>query len=238
MNSLKKLIPVALLIVNVGLASPPVLAQNVLKGRVEREDAITRLQRPAFSGAAQTAQPESTRLSRGEPMPAPSFKGRLVDTTAFRQPLAGRASDNGNVSLGLLKPNDFASIPEDKFNLGADRGSKEMVLAWERWHKQLSEAIYTRWSQGADSPGRATIRLTVTKNLQVIPVVVSASGSKRFERGLIEAITSLNGNPGLSFPKKSLRDKVEFETDYVASTDVQSGFSWVKNDFEKVTEHY
>ena len=90
----------------------------------------------------------------------------------------------------------------------------------------------------ADTPGRATIRLTVTRNLQVIPVVVSSSGNSRFDRGLLEAINSLNGNPGLNFPRKSQRQQVEFETDYVAATDVKSGYSWVKNDFEKVREHY
>lgn len=237
MKAILKLLPAFVLVANVVAVSSPAMAQKVLQGRVEREDAITRLQRPAGNlGGNQAGRVESTRLSRAEPMEAPSFKG-LVDANQFRQPLSGRASDGGAPTLGLLKPNDFANLP-NKFDLGAERGSKEMVLAWERWHKQLSEAIYTRWSETADVPGRATVRLTVTKNLQVIPNVVSSSGSRRFDQGLLEAINSLNGNPGLNFPKKSLREKVEFETDYVAATDVKSGYSWVKNDFEKVTERY
>lgn len=236
MNSILKLLPALLLIANVGFLNQPASAAELLRGRVERADENTRVQRPGSMGDRLPGKVETTRLQRAEPMEAPNFRAGLVDTNAFRQPLAGRAQDDG-VRLGLLKPNDFANLPS-KFDVGAERGSKEMVLAWERWHKQLSEAIYTRWSEMADTPGRATIRLTVTKNLQVIPVIVSSSGSGRFDRGLLEAINSLNGNPGLNFPRKSQRDKVEFETDYVAATDVKSGYSWVKNDFEKVRESY
>ncbi len=238
MNSILKLLPALLLVLSLfsGLAVQPAYAQRLLQGRVDKADDNIRVQRPGNMGDALPGRTESTRLQRAEPMEAPSFKGSLVDTNSFRQPLSGRAQDDG-VQLGLLKPNDFANLP-NKFDIGAEHGSKEMVLAWEKWHKQLSEAIYTRWSEMADTPGRATIHLTVTRNLQVIPVVVSSSGSGRFDRGLLEAINSLNGNPGLTFPRKSMRDKVEFETDYVAATDVKSGYSWVKNDFEKVRENY
>ncbi|MCC6978691.1 MAG: TonB C-terminal domain-containing protein [Candidatus Melainabacteria bacterium] len=236
MNSILKLLPALLLLTSVFTAADPAQAQNVLKGRIEREDEITRIQRPAVNSNAFQGQAQTTRIGRSEPVEAPSFRGGLVDTNAFRQPLSGHAQDEG-VRLGLLKPNDFANLP-NKFDVGAEKNSREMVLAWERWHKQLSEAIYTRWSEAADTPGRATIRLTVTKNLQLLPVIVSSSGSRRFDDGLMEAITSLNGNPGLTFPRKSQREKVEFETDYVAATNVKSGYSWVKNDFEKVRENF
>lgn len=238
MNSILKILPALLLVVNLffTLAVQPAEAQRLLQGRVDKADENTRVQRPGNMGDGLPGRTESTRLQRSEPVEAPSFKGSLVDTSTFRQPLSGRAQEDG-VHLGLLKPNDFANLP-NKFDIGAEHGSKEMVLAWEKWHKQLSEAIYTRWSEMADTPGRATIHLTVTRNLQVIPVIVSSSGSGRFDRGLLEAINSLSGNPGLTFPRKSQRDKVEFETDYVAATDVKSGYSWVKNDYEKVRENY
>ncbi len=236
MNSILKLLPALLLIANIFATTEPVMSKT-LEGRVEQEDANTRVQRPVGNlGNNLQGQTQSTRVQRSAPVAAPSFSGSLVDTNSFRQPLSGMAQQD-DPKLGLLKPNDFANLP-NKFDVGAERGSKEIMLAWERWHKQLSEAIYTRWSETADTPGRATIHLTVTRNLQVIPEVVSSSGSRRFDRGLMEAINSLNGNPGLTFPRLSQRDKVEFETDYVADTNVQSGFSWVKGDYEKVRENY
>jgi hypothetical protein len=54
----------------------------------------------------------------------------------------------------------------------------------------------------------------------------------------MSAISSLNGNPGLTFPAKSQRNSVSFEADYVAGANVQPGYSWVKNDYEKVRENY
>lgn len=236
MNSILKLLPALLLIANLLVPFQPVSAKT-LEGRVEQEDAQTRLQRPAgnFGGPMQ-GQAESTRVPRTGPVEAPSFRGGLVDTNTFRQPLSGVAQQD-DPRLGLLKPNDFANLP-NKFDVGAERGSKEIMLAWEKWHKQLSEAIYSRWSETADTPGRATIKITVTKSLQIIPEVITSSGSHRFDRGILEAINSLNGNVGLTFPRMSQRDNVQFETDYVADTNVQSGYSWVKNDYEKVRENY
>ncbi|HEY9786847.1 MAG TPA: hypothetical protein V6D17_15765 [Candidatus Obscuribacterales bacterium] len=209
---------------------------EVLQGRIEKEDVNTRIARPLSGSAAAGAPAAAPPLRIQRPTQSP-LSGSLVDTTAFRAPLSGRVKDE-NVSLGLLKPNDFASIPPSKFNLGTERGSRELVLAWERWHKQLSAAIYERWSETADVPGKATLRVTVTKDRKIIPTIVHSVGGRHFERGLLAAIMSLDGNPGLTFPSKSRRSEVTFETDYVASTDVTPGYSWVRNDFEKVREHY
>ncbi|MFX7667041.1 hypothetical protein ABTJ82_19405, partial [Acinetobacter baumannii] len=83
-------------------------------------------------------------------MPAPDFRNRnplsgLVDTSGFNAPtLNGSANDNGG-RLGLVQPAQFDSTPNSKFELGADRGDRALVLAWERWHHQLSQAIYDRW---------------------------------------------------------------------------------------------
>lgn len=222
----------AALMLVTALASIVPVSAEVLQGRIEKEDANTRISRPAAGAGGNGGAPLRIARPKGD-----SLRGGVADVSAFKTPLAGRAQDEG-FSLGAVQPGDFASIPPNKFDLGAERGSKEMMLAWERWHKQLSAAIYQRWSEMADSPGKATLRITVTRDGHITPVVVQCLGGRRFERGLLAAIMSLDGNPGLSFPSKSQRPQVTFETDYVASTDVQPGYSWVKNDFEKVRENY
>lgn len=216
---------------SLALAAP--VEAEVLKGRVEAEGSM-RVARPGLGGAGAGQAAPPLRVARPQ---TDSLRGSATDISAFRPPLTGRAQDDG-ISLGLLKPNDFASIPPSKFNLGTERNSRELVLAWERWHKQLSEAIYTRWSQTADAPGRATLRITVTKDRKINPIIVRCDGGRRFERGLLSAIMSLDGNQGLNFPVKSERDQITFETDYVASTDVTPGYSWVKNDFERIRQEY
>lgn len=210
---------------------------DILKGRVERQDEILRLAPPSSGAPAGQVdnQTHSLRISRESLKPLAGAQSPLLDASAFSQTLNGNANDNG-FKLGVLKANDFAAPPH-KFDIGADRGSREMLLAWERWHHQLSGAIYERWSERADVSGRATLRITVTRDGHIFPTVLT-SGGRRFDRGLLDAISSLDGNAGLRFPSKSAREKVTFEADYIAGSNVQPGYSWVKNDVEKVRENY
>ncbi len=213
----------------------PALAE-VLQGNVSKQDTYTRLSRPSnanvpsvMDGAPPTAPP---RLQRSAPTLQASTS--LVDTSAFK-PLAGQAQEDA-IRLGVVKTDDF-NLPRG-FDLGAERNSKELTLAWEKWHKQLSATIYERWSAIADEPGRATVRVSVDRNRNITVAFVNSDGSPRFDRKLRDVIQNLNGNPGLSFPTKSQRPMVSFEADYIAAHNVTPGYSWVKNDYEKVRENY
>jgi hypothetical protein len=213
---------------------------DVLQGGVQENDEIMRLNRANQQGAGNNSTGDPLRIQR--PMVAPNFRSGggltgVVDTAAFSTPLQGNAQDNG-VHLGLLQPQQFGNIPNSKFDLGAERGDRQLTLAWEAWHHQLSQAIYSRWSEVAAIPGQATMRITVTRDRQIKPMILQGSGRPAFDRALMDAVMSLNGNPGLTFPSKSQRQEVSFEADYIASTHVQPGFSWVKNDYEKVHEGY
>jgi len=68
--------------------------------------------------------------------------------------------------------------------------------------------------------------------------MVRSSGNPEFDRTLLQAIFSLNGNPGLTFPSQSERQQVTLDSEYVAGRNVNPGFSWVKNDYEKVQQSY
>ncbi|HEY9677272.1 MAG TPA: energy transducer TonB [Drouetiella sp.] len=210
---------------------------KILQGSASKDDEIMRLNRPDNSQSGGTSASDGLRL--GRPMTAPDFHktlSGLVDTRSF-SPLSGRATrDDGK--LGLLKPAQFGDIPNSKFDLGAERGSRELTLAWEAWHKQLSAAIYKTWSDIASVPGKATLRIYVTKDRQITGTLVQSSGNFEFDQGLLSAVRSLNGNPGLTFPSQSERQSVSFEADYVAATDIQPGFSWVKNDYEHIQKNY
>lgn len=209
---------------------------DVLRGEVNKNDELLRINRP--SAPAPEQNQESLRLERAIPTaPQRQFKGNLVDTSAFSSPLVGNAQkDDGK--LGLAAPAQFGALPPGKFDLGADRGSRELVLAWERWHHQLSQAIYTRWSEYCRSPGMSTLKITVSRDRSIQAVMVHSSGNPEFDGALLKAILSLNGNPGLTFPSQSQRQQVSLESDYVAGRNVNPGYSWVKDDYEKVNESY
>jgi len=222
---------IALVALAMGLMLP--VQAKTLQGNVEQED--TRLSRQqGFDGKAQQGS-GGMRIARTATQGP--LNGGLVDVGAFGPPLKGGAQDNDG-KLGIVQPAQFGKIPNSKFDLGADRNSQELVLAWERWHHQFSEAVYTRWSEVASTPGRATLKITVTRDKIIQAEVVRSSGSPRFDRELLQSIYSLNNNPGLTFPTKSQRDHVSMEADYIADTNVEPGYSWVKNDYEKVHNGY
>jgi hypothetical protein len=205
---------------------------DMLKGEVQENDGTVRLSRPSTGSGGNNSS--SLRLDRptagnGSPMTG------LVNTSQFSQPLMGNAQ---NGSMGLVRPDEFRNLSAQKFDLGADRGSRELLIAWDRWYKQLSAAIYNRWSQVADIAGHATVRLTVSKDRTLSAVMVQSSGNPEFDSGLISAIMSLNGNPGLTFPAQSQRQAVSLESDYIAGSNVDPGYSWVRGDTEKVNQSY
>ncbi len=201
------------------------VAAQVLKGSVEEEN--LRLTPGKGAGAAGEHGSTSLRIQRSP------LSGSLVEPSAFLQPQSPAAAPLG----GMVDIGDFSKLPRN-FDLGAERQSREMVLAWERWHHQLSQAIYERWGRIANRKGRATISVTITRYRHIIPRVLQSSGNPEFDSGVVEAIMSLDGNPGLSFPSKSQRQQVSFEADYIAGSTVQSGYSWVKNDYERVRENH
>jgi hypothetical protein len=89
---------------------------------------------------------------------------------------------------GLIDRTAFATLPagplsasaqeqNSRFDIGAERSSKKMTLAWEAWHKQLSSEIYARWQEVALIRGRATMRVTITRDHHVIAQLTSPSGN-------------------------------------------------------------
>lgn len=207
---------------------------EVLQGAVEQEDELLRVKRPDPNTDIQNGSTEM-------PTAAPSrFDSKLVDLSAFSSPMSAGAQQNSfkGSSQSARTEQPPGNIPDDKFDLGADRGSRELLLAWTKWHHQLSQAIYGRWARLADAPGQATVRMTVNRDRSIQLVMVHTSGNQEFDRTLLEAIFSLNGNPGLTFPAGSQREQVTLESDYVAGRNIDPGFSWVTNDYEKVKESY
>ena len=204
----------------------PALAQ-VLQGGVRLDGSMNRLARPALNGAANTSA-----------MPPAAPPARLTGfanqgTNSGGQGLVGSGQFDNSQGGSLV-----SSADKNAFDIGTERGSKELTVAWDAWHQQLSKEIYARWQELAFDRGRATMRVTVTKDHHIFGQIVSNSGNPRFDGTLLEVIKSLDGNPGLSFPGGSLRQSVSFVADYIADTNVQGGYSWEKNDYEKVKQFY
>jgi len=200
-------------------------AGSTLKGGVRLENGSTRLARPSANSATTLSTADTIPVAppRNTSLFASAQGSGLIDKTAFTAlpvgPLSGAAQAQNN-----------------KFDIGAERNSKQLTLAWEAWHKQLSSEIYARWQEVAMIRGRATMRVTVTRDHHVIAQLNSPSGNHRFDTTLLDVVNSLDGNPGLNFPSGSQRPQVSFEADYIADTNIKGGYSWTKNDYETVQD--
>ena len=205
---------------------------EVLQGNITKSDTLMRLSRPSSGNLGNQLPPVAPpiRLSRAPSMNAGQG---LVDTSSFNSPFNGRVRED-QARQGLVRTADFSA--PSKFDLGAEENSRELKLAWEKWHKQMSRVIYERWQRVADEPGKATLRVTVTKDRSIRITVIRSSGSHSFDRKLTTVIQGLEGDPGLTFPGQSQRTLVSFEADYVAASNVTPGYSWVRDDYETIRE--
>lgn len=196
-----------------------------LQGRIEHED--FRIHKPK----------DPMRIGRDQqPMQQMQPQtGSAVDSNAFAGPLNGKVDDNQ--LKGAVDSGEFARLPKG-FDIGADKGSKELVLAWEKWHKQLAGAIYQVWNGRARSPGRAVLKITVYRNKQMEAEFLSCTGNSDFRHSIKSVFADLNGNAGLTFPSKSERQQVSFEAEYIAGSHVDPGYSWLKGDYEKIQKDY
>jgi hypothetical protein len=195
-----------------------------LQGRVEEED--FRIHKPQKPESMRVERPQQQIGNPQQPIGSP------VDSNAFAQPLSGKA-DSSQLNGQAVQSADFANLPKG-FDIGADKSSRELVLAWEKWHKQLAGAIYQVWNGRAKSAGRAVLKITVFRNRVIVPEIISCSGNSDFRSSIMSVFSDLNGNPGLTFPSKSERQQVSFEAEYIAGTDVDPGYSWLKGDYEKI----
>ena len=207
-----------------------------LQGNVRTDATNTRLSRPASSNA----QPYTLNASQTAiPVAPPRLKASaqsngftgLVDTAQFASmpPQQAQPPLSGNVN---------ATANRNKFDIGAEANSRVLTLAWEAWHKQLSKEIYSRWQDVAFIRGRASMRVTVTKDRHVIAQILEPSGNARYDQALLDVVHSLEGNPGLTFPSGSQRQQVSFDADYIADSNVRGGYSWNKGDYEQVQQNY
>src|SRR5438874_2493737 len=113
------------------LTLTPLLPVNakVLQGNVTQDQTLHRIERPADGNGAPLSggTTKSNRIARPIAAAGAPLSG-LVDTGAFA-PLNGQVGQTGQTGLhsGLVDSGAFSAPPKN-FDLGAERGSKELLL--------------------------------------------------------------------------------------------------------------
>jgi len=230
----------SLVVLLVALGLSAVAQSQVLKGTI-RQESVTRqrihrndLDNSSINSPAEQEAPKRAhRRIHREASPAPPnlTEAKGVDLGAFEDPPTQDSHQENLLATfeGSYKGPDF--------DIGADRNSKELVLAWEKWHKQLCKTIYMRTRRRlsfSQAIGTATASITIARNNEVTVSLESSAGDPQISRAYLSAINSLNNNPGLTFPEKSKREFVSFRYSFIRATNITPGYDWIKNDFETV----
>ena len=126
----------------------------------------------------------------------------------------------------------FVMRPDKPYDLESESNSRELMIAWELWHKQLAKAMYER--SKFVSGGYCAYTLTVAKNNHLTISILKAAGSPTVEQQIVAVAHSLNGNPGLTFPQGSRRQVVQDSLTVTVGHNIRSGYDWEHGDVENI----
>ncbi|MBX9686335.1 MAG: hypothetical protein K2X27_06505 [Candidatus Obscuribacterales bacterium] len=150
-----------------------------------------------------------------------------------------------NYLQGSPRP-DFSKASETK-KAAAGEEDKELLIAWEEWHKNLCSNIYRFWQIYGTVPGNGSVTLNISKDGDVdfdlrdfqINHFEQFSPNQRdlFERSVNQTLHMIAHSEFLAFPARSKREKVTLSTrfSFTEADDGPSGYTWKKGDYEKVT---
>lgn len=90
------------------------------------------------------------------------------------------------------------------------------VIAWDAWHAKFARLarlpLLNSISKAGNPSGQNTVEITVTPDHRV-SAKVTTPGNAAFDRAVLNAYRSLNGNPELAYPSGSRRTSIAFLID-------------------------
>ncbi len=229
-------------------------------------------QRAHFSPAAQGAEPLTGHLERRDkvvrfkrpggdlPLLPSALKALGIAESSKAHILPLRASDfvfnfNACSPRAAEDPAALAGEATDSPALDSEAESADLIIAWEAWHKRVSEAIYSNWLCHSSLPGQATCTMTFTCDRHVsvkvenvdlpsgVGLLLAARGNygreqaleEVFARQVEDTVAALNNSPILAFPPGSRRTEVVEHTSFKYGIDEGGGgYTWRKGDVERI----
>lgn len=216
----------------------PAVADETLQGEVHDNNHPTRIKRPDMP-----ALKPATAAVDGQ-KPGAGLKG-LVDIGDFEfahemaKPDAGSTtcSITGNTTCGEQGPQL------------ADTDDKELIIAWEQWHKRVAKALWNNWMRNSQGlvPGTAATKITITKNGAISLVVQDVNvqpdpeelldeqaSQQMFAARVVESVRALDRSALLEFPAKSRRPAVTINPNFETEFNAPPSYDWKHGDVERV----
>lgn len=216
-------------------------ADDPLQGRIEQRNALTRVSRPAMPSKPLGDALEHVSSGSGNHHKsgfdlAASSVADVLDKHyfEFNYPSTDTKADSPDRTDKTLKSGDEAS-------------DKELIVAWEEWHKRLCANIYHYWLIYGNIPGNGTVVLHILRDgdidfeLQDFHVNLfeefSAEQRELFDRSVAHTLQMLAHSDILAFPERSQRKDVTLSArfSFTEQDDGPQGYTWKKGDYERVT---
>jgi hypothetical protein len=231
----------------ISLCCPAMAAtDDLLQGEVHQSDHLTRIKRPDTLPLLQSA----THSAQGQKS---DRKSALIDLNDFefakKMIAAPRVPRMDNTAFAAdLQPPSQEPFHQPQRSEVDDR---EMIIAWEQWHKRLCEALYQNWTRFSFGlvPGSAHTTITVTRNHNITVTVGEIDVDPRaavffhvsdpqetFANRVLTSVRILDGSALLEFPARSRRTEVTITPNFEASIGNSSGYDWKHGDIERVPQ--
>lgn len=213
-----------------------ILAVVVVNSLLSVSAIAEEIDKTMLHGSAEENAQAETRIHRFSSN-AESDRGPEVPRTRIH-----KATGSGDGKSNQIMFPEFAKVDPDlfvqkankPFDLESESNSRELMIAWELWHKQLAEQMYRRVRiVGA---GGCAYRLTVTRDQHISVKILAAFGTPLLQQEVKNAVSELDGNRGLSFPEGSKRQVAYDSLSFICGRNIKPGFDWNHGDFEKIRE--
>ena len=155
----------------------------------------------------------SCLISLGVFFSSPSLAAEDFNKTLKERPVGDFDATN-NQQIRIIEEG-ISSHPYRSAPVDFDRTS-EMILAWDKWHKEVASAIYERFNENAQAnfrhspPLKTQISYMVAKDGRIGNIrILEPSNNQIFNTMLVSVIKSMAHNPVLEYPAGSRRQFVE-----------------------------
>jgi hypothetical protein len=222
----------------------PCRADDLLQGRIEQRNALTRVTRPAMP-----SRPSGDALDHVDPSAGHSRKAEFdLAASSVSNLLDKRAFDfNYHGGGGRYDNSDESDRP---LRAGAEAGDKDLIIAWEEWHRRLCAAIYHNWQIFGNVPGEGIVVLHVTRegdlDFEMKGFKVGLYEQcfpcqrEKFEQRVGSTLRLIDHTFVLNFPERSQRKEVTLGTRFKFSEQGEgpNGYTWKHGDYERITESH
>ena len=225
-------------------------ADDKLQGRVEQRNTPARLTRPALP--ARPPGDAFDHVSSGSPNHHQSgfnLSASSVSDLLDKQSFSFNCHAEGK-QQGISDQADTRHPDKNERNLsaGLDTNDRELIIAWDEWHRRLSANLYHQWLSYGTVPGEGTVILHITRDGGIdlelkdfrVNLFEEFSPEQRelFHQCLNLTVQALQHSNALTFPERSQRKDVTLGTKftYTEQENVPQGYTWKKGDYERVIE--